>query len=236
MDLSNFEISIATTVLFILRYMFIAGLFFLAFYVWKEEEFIVKKLQSKFPSKYQIRREIIYSLLTFIIYGSGVLLFLFWIQNDMTKQYKEVNSFGLLYFVFSIILMIIIHDAYFYWTHRFMHHSKVFKYVHRLHHSFDNPTPWAAFAFHPFEALISLGVIPIIIFFIPYHHWALIIFVTILTLNNIIIHLGFSLPKAGVFEFQNTAVEHDMHHSGIKGNYGLYFNFWDKFFGTYQRK
>jgi sterol desaturase/sphingolipid hydroxylase (fatty acid hydroxylase superfamily) len=154
----------------------------------------------------------------------------------MTMQYADLERYGLIYYMGSIAIMFLLHDTYFYWIHRLMHHQKIFNFVHRIHHTFDNPTPWTSFAFHPFEAIISIGIIPIIIFTIPYHHTALIIFVTGLTFNNIIIHLGYELPHTTKSnKYRNTALEHDLHHNGINKNYGLYFNFWDKLMGTFQR-
>lgn len=235
-DLSHTEIWIIGTILFILRYILIAGLFFFILYVWKKKRYSSLKIQKKFPISSQIRREVIYSLLTFIIYGGSIWVFLLWIENEKTKLYIDVSDNGILYFITSIFLMIVIHDTYFYWTHRLIHHSKLFKYIHKIHHSFKSPTPWASFAFHPFEAIISLGFIPIILFTIPYHHLALILFVTFLTVYNIIIHLGYSIPRLNQFKYSNTPEAHDYHHLKSKGNYGLYFTFWDKIMGTYYAK
>ncbi len=232
-ELSNIEIWIGTTALFILRYAVIAGILFYVFYVWKKRIFIKYKIQNKLPSRSQIRQEVKYSMFTFIIYGSGIWLFLYWIEKGKTRMYYEINEFGLTYFVFSIILMIVIHDAYFYWTHRLIHSPRIFKYIHKIHHNFHNPTPWAAFAFHPFEAIISIGIVPLILFLVPYHHLALVIFITFLTVFNIIIHLGFSLPKSRLFKYQNTPKDHSFHHHKSYGNYGLYFTFWDRAMGTY---
>jgi sterol desaturase/sphingolipid hydroxylase (fatty acid hydroxylase superfamily) len=235
-DFSNFEIWFLVTIFLILRYILVAGMFFFVFYIWKKKKWQFFKLHPKSPSKVQIKREILYSMLTFFIYSTGIWVFLYWIKHEMTMQYMYIDTYGIFYFVFSICIMFVLHDTYFYWTHRLMHHPKIFKVVHRVHHTFENPTPWTSFAFHPFEAIISIGIIPIIIFIIPYHQVALIIFATGLTLNNIIIHLGYALPDImSSNRFRNTAVEHDLHHNGISRNYGLYFNFWDKLMGTFQR-
>jgi lathosterol oxidase len=32
--------------------------------------------------------------------------------------------------------------------------------------------------------------------------------------------------------FLNTPTNHVMHHESMRGNYGLYFNFWDRLMGT----
>jgi len=50
-------------------------------------------------------------------------------------------------------------------------------------------------------------------------------------------HLGYELyPKkfmqSGWSRFFNSSTHHNMHHSKFKGNFGLYFRFWDKWMGT----
>lgn len=223
------------TIFFILRYSLIAGLLYGTFYVWKKKKFSRFKIQQKTPSILQIKSEIIYSLITLAIYGLGIWLFLYWIQNGKTELYDSIDDYGMPYFCFSILLMILIHDTYFYWTHRLIHHKHFYRYVHLTHHRFSNPTPWAAFAFHPLEAIISIGIIPIILFLLPYNQWALIIFITFLTTYNAIIHLGFSIPYLTLSKFQNTSTEHNLHHNGSQANYGLYFNIWDRLMGTYKK-
>jgi sterol desaturase/sphingolipid hydroxylase (fatty acid hydroxylase superfamily) len=34
------------------------------------------------------------------------------------------------------------------------------------------------------------------------------------------------------FDGFTTTSHHDLHHTDVKGNYGLYFTFWDRFMGT----
>jgi sterol desaturase/sphingolipid hydroxylase (fatty acid hydroxylase superfamily) len=232
--LSHTVIWILGTLLFMLRYVLVAGVFFYVLYVWKKKQFTHLKIQKSFPKLPQIKREVFYSMITFTIYGSGIWLFLFWIENGHTQIYKDVSEFGIPYFVVSILLMIVIHDTYFYWTHRLIHHSKLFKYVHKVHHSFTSPTPWAAFAFHPLEAIITIGVIPVILFTVPYHQFALIVFISFLTVYNVLIHLGFTVPGLKRLQFTNTPEAHDLHHQGSSSNYGLYFTFWDRIMGTFR--
>ena len=54
---------------------------------------------------------------------------------------------------------------------------------------------------------------------------------------NVYGHLGYEIaPKAFrnsvFFQFFNTSVHHNMHHSRFNGNYGLYFRVWDKLMKT----
>ena len=172
--------------------------------------------------------------MTLVIYSSGVWLFIYWLKNGYTKNYIEISDYGVPYFILSVLLMIIIHDAYSYWIHRLMHHKSIFKYVHLLHHKFSNPSPWCAFAFHPFEAILTLGIIPVVMFLIPWHNLALIIFISGIILDDTFIHLGYNIKALKFFKWQNTPQDHDLHHLNSKFNFGLYFTVWDRLLGTYK--
>ena len=105
-DISHIEIWMLGTLFFMMRYLIIAGIFFYVFYIWKKTKFSNLKIQKKRPKSKQIQREVFYSLLTFLIYGSGIWLFLFWIENGHTKLYADLSDYGILYFIMSIIIMI----------------------------------------------------------------------------------------------------------------------------------
>jgi len=132
---------------------------------------------------------------------------------------------------------LLIHDTYFYWTHRLMHHPSVFKYFHKVHHLSTNPSPWAAFAFHPLEAIVEAGIIVVIAFIMPVHPLAIALFLLIMMVYNVYGHLGYELypkgfTKTRIGKWINTSINHNQHHQYFKGNYGLYFLWWDRWMGT----
>ena len=58
-----------------------------------------------------------------------------------------------------------------------------------------------------------------------------------MTLYNVYGHLGFEIYPKGLNKhwlgrWMNTSVNHNMHHQFFKGNYGLYFTFWDRVMNT----
>ena len=153
--------------------MFIAGIAFLIFYVWLRKKYILRKIQYRFPANKDYVREVAYSMVTTCIFATiALLLSSDWIK-PYTKMYIRISDFGISYFVLSVILALFIHDTYFYWTHRLMHHPKLFPIFHLVHHKSTNPSPWAAFAFHPLEAIIEAGIVFVIVFLIPIHPYAL---------------------------------------------------------------
>ncbi|MBX2954813.1 MAG: sterol desaturase family protein [Cyclobacteriaceae bacterium] len=224
------------TVVF-LRYLILASAAFLIFYVIKRHAWQFRKIQSRFPLSKDYVREIIYSILTsFIFAGVGFAVFLTPLAS-YTQVYYKVSDYGWGYLAASVILIIFLHDTYFYWMHRLIHHKSVYKYVHRVHHLSTNPSPWAAMAFHPLEAVLEAGIIVLVAFLFPVHPLAIGIFLLFMMIYNVYGHLGYELYPKGfakslVGRWINTSVNHNMHHQYFKGNYGLYFLFWDRWLGT----
>ena len=232
---------LAGAFLIFFRYFIIAGAAYFVFYIWKKNKLSHLKIQDKTPTTNQIKKEIFNSILTLLLYSGTSGIVLYWYQIGITKIYFDINEYGILYLIASVVIMIVVHDTYFYWTHKLMHSHQWFYKFHKTHHTSHNPTPWAAFSFHPAEAFISLGIIPIIIFIIPTHPLALILFLIIMTLYNVLIHLGYEIfSRTSIFNFigkwRNTTKDHDLHHEiGGHFNFGLYFSVWDRMMGTYKR-
>ncbi len=224
-----------------LRYFVFAGLTYFIFYAWKKNDWIQRKIQTTFPSAASIKREITYSSISFLIFaltGTGIYLMK---VAGLTQIYTEFNAHSTAYFIFSIVVFIAAHDLYFYITHRMMHHKLLYKHVHRIHHLSTNPTPWAAFAFHPLEALVEIGVLPIMIMIMPLHPMAIFAWIMYMTLMNVVGHSGFEMFPKGfttnkLTSWYNTSTHHNMHHKFVLCNYGLYFNIWDKLFKTNHAK
>ncbi len=151
--------------------------------------------------------------------------------------YSDISQFGWLWFALSIPVAVLIHDFYFYWTHRFMHLPGVFERIHKVHHLSTNPSPLSAFAFHPIEAVIEAGAVVMIALLIPIHPIALALTMLYSILTNVMGHLGYELLPRGVavhpaLRWLNTATSHNQHHRTYAYNYGLYSLVWDRLFGT----
>lgn len=219
------------------RYLILAGLAFFIFYGIRRQKWGYRKIQLRFPRIQDYGREIVYSISTTLIFTAiGYGLFMTPVRA-YTHLYTRWEDFGTLYFMVSIPIMLIIHDTYFYWMHRLMHHPRVFTIFHKIHHLSTNPSPWAAFAFHPLEAVLEAGIIVVIAFVMPVHPLAIALFLLIMMAYNVYGHLGFELYPAGfsnsrVGKWINTSINHNQHHQHFTGNYGLYFLWWDRWMGT----
>lgn len=234
---SIIESGITLYVVQVLRYVIIAGGAFLAFYVIWKKKFAFKRIRSRFPSAKKMATEVYYSFLTFGIFSLMGMFILYLDKKGFTLLYHDISNYGWFYFIASILIMLLLHDTYFYWTHRLMHHPAIFRHVHRVHHLSVNPTPLASFSFHPFEAVIESGILLIIVFVMPAHPLAIFFFLLIMTIINVLGHLGYEFYPSGFLKhplgrLNNTSVHHNMHHQYFNCNYGLYFNWWDRLMGT----
>ncbi len=220
-----------------IRYFLFAGLAFSIFYVLFKKKFLSIKIQKLFPKQKDYLREIGYSFFTMFIFSLyAVLVFKSPLKNH-TLIYNDMHKYSLIYFFLSIPLALIIHDSYFYWMHRLMHHPKLFKYFHLVHHKSTNPSPWTSYSFHPLEALVEGAIIVIVVFLIPMHPIAIGLFLIFMLTYNVYGHLGFEifpnwLIKTKLGRWFNTSTNHNMHHKYFNNNYGLYFRFWDEFMKT----
>jgi sterol desaturase/sphingolipid hydroxylase (fatty acid hydroxylase superfamily) len=121
--------------------------------------------------------------------------------------------------------------------HRLMHHPGLFKTIHLLHHKSTNPSPWAAYAFYPTEAVIEAGIFIVLVMIMPVMKVHLFAFFIVMIAYNVYGHLGWELYPKGfstskVGRWINTSVNHNQHHQYFKGNYGLYFLWWDRWMKT----
>ena len=190
------------------RYVVAAGVVFLVVWVLGRERFASRLIQKKWATKKDMRREIAYSVSTALVFSLVGTAITFGARHGIFHLYFDFASRGAGYFVFSIAALIVMHDTYFYWTHRAMHHRALFKHVHRVHHRSHNPSPWAAYAFAPAEALVQAGYVPLALLFMPVHELALFAFLGFMITRNVVGHAGVELfPRGWVRTFG--ALQHD---------------------------
>ncbi|MEI9957834.1 MAG: sterol desaturase family protein [Ferruginibacter sp.] len=152
------------------RYLVLAFIATVLFYVVYKQKWQFKKIQQAFPKSKDYVREIGYSLLTISIFGFIVYTLLFYTPvAKHTFRYNDINTYGWAWYFTAFLIMLVVHDTYFYWVHRIMHHPKLFKLFHVVHHKSTNPSPWAAYAFQPAEAVVEAGILPIFVFTLPLH-------------------------------------------------------------------
>lgn len=196
-----------------------------------------RKIIASYPTRGEMFRELRLSLLTVLVYGVVGVATLWASRHGWTRLYWRLGDHSRLWFWTSIGLTIVLHDTWFYWTHRLMHRPGLFRWFHRAHHRSHNPSPWAAYAFSPLEAAVQAGIFPLAMSLYPLHPAAFGLFMLWQITFNVLGHTGYEIYPRRLMDtwlgkVLNTPTNHVMHHEFVRGNYGLYFNVWDRLMGT----
>lgn len=221
----------------ILRYFVFAGVLFWLCNKLLRNYFSGRKIQKPYAATSQLRSEIWLSFQTIVLTAFMMLLIRFMNQSGGTLIYHDFYTYPVWYFVMSILLLIILHDTYFYWIHFAMHKLPFLMKFHAVHHRSKNPTPFTSFSFHWIESLIEIAFFPLIVLIMPVHPIALAVVGTLSIITNILGHSGYEFFFKGfldrpILKWFNTSTHHNLHHQYSSGNFGLYFNFWDTLMGT----
>ncbi|PKB14542.1 C-5 sterol desaturase [Novosphingobium kunmingense] len=186
----------------------------------------------------QIGAEIRWSLLSAIVYGvpAGLAAWA-WQAKGLTRIYNDIEAYPLWWLPLSLVLALVLQDAWFYWTHRLMHRRALFRIMHAVHHASRPPTAWAAMSFHPSEALTMAFFVPALVFLVPLHVGVVGLLLLVMTIMGVTNHMGWEMFPRRLVEGRAgdwiiTASHHQRHHQRYDGNYGLYFRYWDRLCGT----
>lgn len=220
-----------------LRYALAAGTVWLVVQVLLRRRLAGRRILDAAPAPGQIRREIVYSLSTVAIFATNGLMLWLLISNGTVEVYPDVERRGWIWWWISLVLLIVAHDAWFYWTHRALHRRRWFRAVHGRHHASLHPTPWAAYAFHPLEALVQAIFLPLFLVAVPVHAGVLGVFLLHMIVRNAVGHCGHELfpwrwTPRGWMRWIAPVSHHHFHHARNRGNYGLYFTWWDRLCDT----
>jgi ring-1,2-phenylacetyl-CoA epoxidase subunit PaaE len=185
----------------------------------------------------QIKDEVFNTILVTIASTLFTGIIFYFKDTGWTKFYTDTGRYGIWYEVLTIIIVLLVSDGWFYWTHRWLHHPKIYKYIHAVHHKSLDTTPYTTFSFHPIEGVLNTVWILPLVMVMPVSLFALGIVQVFGMFNNIKSHFGYELyPKffAKVFPFNQliTSTHHNIHHTRYNGNYALMIRFWDVVCGT----
>ena len=237
-DPLTFIISLVLLVVIVfLRYVLLSGA-----YHWMVSKFGPTFLKHRLlyaPLNHskQIRRELVLSSYSALIFGVVGMVVLVMYQLGLTKVYTDLNEYPLWYIPLSVIIYLLIHDFYYYWLHKWMHLSPVLRRYHMAHHKSVRTTAFTSFSFHPVESVLQAVILPVIVMILPMSLVAVFITLFLMTLSAVINHAGVEVypigKRAGFIRTHFIgATHHDQHHRNMKKNYGLYFTFWDRWMKT----
>jgi Delta7-sterol 5-desaturase len=219
------------------RYLIAATLMVLILAVARRAGLLLRRIQDREVTAADRRREILASLRSatvFSLMGFGVH------QAAIAGWFTIYTDFRIAgpgYALAMLAVVILAQDAYFYWTHRLMHHRLLFKRFHLLHHRSVAPTPWAAYAFAVPEAVVQGAFLPLMLCFVPLHAVTIFAWMAVQIARNVMGHAGVEVHPRGMARsrwlgWNNTTTHHDMHHQTGRHNFGFYFTWWDRLMGT----
>jgi Delta7-sterol 5-desaturase len=218
------------------RYFMVAGGMYFLFYSRSQQSFLGQNpLQN--PSWKSIQHDIKLSVLSSAIFAIAAAFVLSAYSLGITSLYSHPEDYGLWYLGVSYIVVLVLQDTYFYFTHRLFHHPSLFLRLHQQHHRSRYPTPWTSFAFDPIESIVSSLFLVGIVFIVPLHFITLIAVLTTMTVWAVLNHIGIerlplSFPHHWLSKWFIGPAHHSIHHLKYSLHHGLYFTFWDKLLGT----
>jgi len=186
--------------------------------------------------KNQIRMEIKHAT-TSIPFMALLIAPLFVLETrGYSRMYMEFDNttIGWLKEIASVLSIVMFTDCTIYWIHRSFHHRLLYKYIHKPHHKWKVPSPFASHALEPLDAMLQGFPYHIYVFLFPFNKVVWLGLFLVLNLWTISIHDGNNQLPEKLEPFITGAVSHTIHHLYFDYNYGQYTTLWDRLGGTYK--
>lgn len=183
-----------------------------------------RRIEVKPVTNAQLRREILQSMRSILLFGSGMLvpwgmLHLGWVNISSSGDTARI--------LIEIIALILWNDLHFYLVHRLLH--TYFRKWHLSHHKSVVASPFSSYSMGVNEALLLGSVMPIAmlahdfsiipLFMLPI--WSIMI--------NALAHSNCDLfPQAKENSLLAFIRHHQAHHSQYHGNYSFFFSQLDR--------
>lgn len=167
-------------------------------------------------------------LFSLLIFVAALYLFSGYLLDATAVSW--VTIFG------QTLAVLLLYDFMYYIMHRTLHHPKLMKYIHGVHHRARFPTATESLFLHPVEAFAGIALLLISTAMIgPVSPVAFLCIFFLHTVINILVHANLVLPHP-IFKLTNYwAMKHDYHHGKhLNRNYASIFPFWDMMFDTYK--
>ncbi len=146
--------------------MILSSIIFYYSYVKINYEKWLKKSNPKYPSVENVRMEIILMLKGICSGTFCPSLTIYLMSKNQLKGYCGIDQYGWIYFIFSFFFIWLFVDLFEFLYHRMGHQLDYLWNIHKSHHQFFNPTPFAVIAEDYIDQIIGaspLIVIPILI-------------------------------------------------------------------------
>lgn len=137
---------------------------------------------------------------------------------------------------FQLLFLLVTHDLYIYWFHRWQHHSDTLWRIHEAHHSVDDVDWLSGARSHSLEILVNQTIEFLPIVLLGAAPEVALMKATIDAVWGMYIHSNIDVHSGWLQRVINGPEMHRWHHSrdlpAPGKNFGTKFGFWDYFFGT----
>ncbi|ELT91441.1 hypothetical protein CAPTEDRAFT_190363 [Capitella teleta] len=200
--------------------------------------FIFDKALLKHPQilDNQISREIKYTMWAIPWMGLPTAFMFLLEVRGFSQLYDSVqdSKYGWWTIAGTVVTFILFTDCLIYWIHRWLHHRLVYKHIHKAHHTWKLPTPYASHAFHPIDGFLQSLPYHIYVFLFPLHKFTYLLLYIAVNIWTVSIHDGdFRVPEI-LQPIINGSAHHTDHHLFYNYNYGQYLTLWDRIGGSFK--
>ncbi len=209
-------------VYFLLLY-FGLGYVFLGVCKFLNKKNILHKIVDKEVSGNQIRREMVHSLKSIIVFGFSAFPLIMLIRLG----YIQLMPDTLFNIIWGVALLSIWNEVHFFVIHRLMHLPFFMKHIHFIHHKSVTPTVFSVYSFHWVEALL-LSTVPLTLApFISLSAIAIFLYPLASIILNFSGHCNYRFGKGKGADWVLLGTHHNDHHHKFTSNYGFALNFLD---------
>ncbi|KAJ4475638.1 fatty acid hydroxylase [Lentinula aciculospora] len=138
------------------------------------------------------------------------------------------------YMVFSAVWFLVFTDYCIYWVHRLLHHPLLYKPLHKPHHKWIIPTPFASHAFHPVDGYLQSVPYHLFVVLFPMHRLLFLGLFVAVNFWAIFIHDSDMITGHPLEKIINGPAHHTLHHIYYTVNYGQYFTWADRASNSYR--
>ena len=136
----------------------------------------------------------------------------------------------------QLLLVTLIVDFFKYWYHRWTHEVPLLWRMHSIHHSLDRLEMLRASYFFPLDILLTVGTGTLVLLMFGVSYEVIIFHNVYAGITGLLNHSNTDLECGFLDHILNSPGHHRAHHSarspGVSSNYGSFFNFTDRLFGT----
>lgn len=159
------------------------------------------------------------------------------LRNDCIYEYSYEKLPDIFTMVLHIIFLIICEDFSFYWSHRILHHKKLYAVIHKIHHRYRLVVSIASEYAHPLEYLVAnvlASNVGSLILGKRLHIFTSFVWIFFRVAETTDGHSGYEFPWSPfrLIIFGAGQEYHNYHHLNFDGNYGSFTTIWDRLFQT----